>query len=163
MMKTRNRLQLLQNVSADLVETGKGTQNLGDLDGAVFLLIIFHDGNDQTVSGGSGTDGVDEITLVTLLVADVETAALEAGQVGVAGDFTVGLEGGIPGFDVILLVAGSTQVAYADVDHMIGDVQRFEKILFILQTEFVVLGGILRLAENDLLHLVELVHTENTS
>ena len=161
-MKTRNRLQLLQNVSADLIETGEGTQDLRDLDGAVFLLIIFHNGNDQTVSGGGGADGVDKVTLVTLLVADVETAALEAGQVGVAGDFTVGFEGGIPGFDIILLVTGSAQIAHADVDHMIGNVQRFEKILFILQTELMVLGGVLRLAEDDLLDFVELVHTENT-
>ena len=162
MMKTRNRLQLLQNFSADLVETGEGAQDLGDLDGAVLLLIIFHDGNDQTVSGGSGTDGVDKVTLVTLLVADVETAALEAGQVGVAGDLTVGFECGIPGFDIVLFVTGCAQVAHADIDHMIGQAQCLKQSFLIFQTEFVVFGRFFRFAENDLLNFMELMHPENT-
>ena len=97
----------------DDVETAESAEFFRNDDGAVGLLIVFHNGNQQTVGCRRGADGVDILALVFILEADVETAALELSQIGVAGDFTVAAESREPGFNIILLVSRGSEVADA--------------------------------------------------
>ena len=104
---------------------------------------------------------MDKTALVTVFVTDVETAALELRQIGIAGDFTVSAETGEVGFDIILFVTRCAEVADADIDDMIGQSESLKQSFFIFQTEFVIFGGFFRFAENDLFDFVELMHPED--
>ena len=148
--------------SFDLVESGIGPQHFRNDDGAVFLLISFQNADQHTVGCGGGTDGMDETTLITVFVPDIEPAALEFGQIGVAGNFAVSAETGEESFDIILLVSGGAEITDAYIYHMIGQSESLEEGFFVFQTEFMIFGGFFGFAENDLLNFVELMHPEDT-
>ena len=144
------------------VKSGVGAKHFRNDDAAVRLLIVFHDTDDHTIRCGGRADGVDIVTFRTIFVTDVEAAALEAGQVGVAGNFAVSAEAGEVGFDVILLVSGGTEIADTDVDDMVRQTESLEESFFVFQTELMILDGVFRFAEDDLFNLVELVDAEDT-
>ena len=81
---------------------------------------------------------MDNVTVaVRILVADIQAAALESDEVGIAGDFTVSSESREPRLNVILLVSRGSEIADSDVDHMVGNIELLEDHFLILKTEVV--------------------------
>ena len=63
-------------------------EDFGDQDGAVFLLVVFQDGDEGAADGGRGSvESVGELFAIHVLEADFGAARLEVGAVGGAGEF----------------------------------------------------------------------------
>ncbi len=74
-----------------------GAQGFGDENGAIGLLVVFHNGDHGAANGEAGAvQGVDELGRSAGLAAeaDIGAAGLEIGAVGAGGYFDPALLGG---------------------------------------------------------------------
>ena len=104
--------QIVLKLWLDNVKSSEWTEYFRNYDRAVGALVVFQDGANYAVSKSGGRNGMDE-TLVTggILVADIQTAGLKFGQIGVGSDFAIAIVARIPCLNVVFFVGWSPEVA----------------------------------------------------
>lgn len=96
--KLRDRLDLLEAAHV-------GTQNLGDRDGAVSVLVVLQNGCHGTAGRQTGTvEGVQiarTLEVLGVAILDVGATGLEVTTVGAGADLLVGVVARQPDLDVV--------------------------------------------------------------
>src|SRR3990170_4283165 len=106
---------------------------------AVFLLVVFKYGEESSADCQSGAvERVDEErpALLFLAVADLRAARLEIFAVRARADFSVHVLAGQPDFQVVSFRGAEAQIAGAQLDHAVGDIQPFEDFFGVLDQAF---------------------------
>lgn len=141
-----------------------GPQGFGDCDGAVFLLIVFEDGDEGAADGEAGSvEGVYEFGFFVALESDVCAASLEVEAVGAGADFAVGVLPGEPHFEVVCFGGVEAGVAGAERHYAIGEFEFLEDGLRVGGHGFEFVEGVLGAYELDHLDFVELVLAQHAA
>ena len=154
-------MRFLHHVRRDDFEAAHiGTQDGGDDDGAVGLLVVFEDGHHGTAGGKAGAvQGMHEFRLAAALgtEADIGAAGLEVHTVGAGRDLAVHALTGQPHFHVVGLGGTEAHVAGAEGDGTVGQFQLFEQDLGAAAHIFQLVPGLVGMGEAHHLHLGELM------
>ncbi len=136
-------------------------EGFGDGDGAVRVLVVFEDGDEDARAGDDGVvEGVaEERFAVGGFVAEVAAAGLEIVEAAGGVGFAVAVAGGHPGFHVDHAGVFDAQVAGAALQQAVGEVQALEH--FFGEGEHLAVPRfaffLVVFADDDLFDLVELV------
>src|SRR5205807_2490934 len=138
------------------------TQHFRNRHAPVRVLVVLQDGHHA--AGGRHRGRVqrvgDKLLATDLAGPDVESPGLVVRAVAAADHLAVRLLPWRPGLDVVLLRRDRSDVSGADVHDAVRDLEGTVDRLAV-SAEFLVPGpAVLRAAEDELLHLVELVHPE---
>src|SRR5690606_3991929 len=90
-------------------ESEVGAEGVGDVDGAVGALVVFHDGDEGAADGDAGAiEGVDQLGFAGggVAPAGLHAAGLKILAIAAGGNFTIFVLAGEPDFDVVGLGRG---------------------------------------------------------
>src|SRR5713101_8806721 len=147
----------------DAVNPHVRTQNVRDEDGAVRLLIVFHDGNPGPPDGEArAVERVDKFAFSAALRLEADAGAprLEGFAVRARRNLAELAAGGQPDFEVISFRRGETHVGGAKHHGAVVQAEFFENRLRVAHERFELVVAFLRMRELEELNLLELVLAE---
>lgn len=153
-----------------VIEVGgeEGLEDGGDVDSLVGLVVL-QKAADGASSGAEG--GVEHVdvglgSLASLLTgsteANLHAAGLEVRAVRARNELAVVTHTREVALNVVLLGSGGVQLSRNDVDDLVREAQRLVELLGNAQKGLVHLPRLLGRGDDELLNLLELMHTEDT-
>ncbi len=139
-------------------------KHFGDLEGAVFLLVVVADTDHHARCGEARTvQRVNVDVLAADLGLDVGAACLVVFEVGAGADFEPLLFDRGVDFQVVALGGTETEVTLTEGEAVVGEAELFEEHFTEAGEFFVVFVAAFRVGEVNHFHLVELVQAEKTA
>ena len=147
----------------DLGGAEVGDEGLGDLDGAVGLLVLLEDGDEEAGEGGAAAvEGVaEDVFAVAVLEAELHAAGLVVAEAGAAGDLEVFVLAGGPDFDVVGFGGAEAEVAGTELDEAVVEAEFLKNGLGMAGEFLEEVEGFVGMGDLDELDLVELVHADD--
>src|SRR4051812_46183108 len=136
-------------------------EGIRDGNRSVRLLEVLEHCDHRARRHGGAVQRVHVLPLAVSPEPDVEAPRLEVGRVRRRRDLAVTPLAGEPRFDVVLLRRRCTEIARGDIEDAVGDAKLLHELLFDGKQPLMLIPRLLRLAEDEHLDLVELVHAEH--
>src|SRR6185437_195487 len=143
-----------------------GAQHIGNGDGAVVVLMVFHHGDQGAPDRKArSVEGMHEPRALAVFrtIARIHAAGLEIPAILARRDFAEAVLTGQPDFDVVSLRRRKAHVAGAERHHAMGEIEPLQHFLRAIRHALVFSLRLFGRRDRDQFHFRELVHADHAA